>query len=130
AARFVPLIDVPADLADPIVFVVGAGTVLVHHDGDHDLADAIFLGTLDNRPCWAIAHEGDRDGAVPLMGLWGQVDETTFTIAGRAVQLVEWARTHRFCGRCGTPTEPAVGERAFRCPDCGLLAFPRLAPAI
>ena len=64
------------------------------------------------------------------MGLWGQVDDTTWTVAGRAVQLVEWERTHRFCGRCGTPTEPAPGERARRCPACGLLAFPRLAPAI
>ena len=64
------------------------------------------------------------------MGLWGQVDDTTWTVAGRAVQLVEWERTHRFCGRCATPTEPAAGERARRCPACGLLAFPRLAPAI
>ena len=23
----------------------------------------------------------------------------------RAVQLTEWGRTHKFCGRCGTPTE-------------------------
>lgn len=46
------------------------------------------------------------------------------------MQLVEWERTHRFCGRCATPTEPAMGERARRCPTCGLLAFPRLAPAI
>jgi len=64
------------------------------------------------------------------MGLWGRVDETVWTVAGRAVQLVEWERTHRFCGRCATPTEPATGERARRCPACGLLAFPRLAPAI
>src|SRR5438067_10445365 len=64
------------------------------------------------------------------MGLYGQVEEIMFTVAGRAVQLVEWERTHRFCGRCGTPTEAATGERARRCPDCGLLAFPRLAPAI
>ncbi|MBW8827347.1 MAG: NAD(+) diphosphatase [Acidobacteria bacterium] len=51
-------------------------------------------------------------------------------MAGRAVQLVEWTRTHRFCGRCGTPTDEAPGERARRCPSCGLQAFPRLAPAI
>jgi NAD+ diphosphatase len=51
-------------------------------------------------------------------------------VAGRAVQLVEWRRTHRFCGRCATPTEDAPGERALRCPACGLMAFPRLAPAV
>jgi NAD+ diphosphatase len=46
------------------------------------------------------------------------------------VQLVEWARTHRFCGRCGEPTQLADGERAMRCPACRLLAFPRLSPAM
>jgi NAD+ diphosphatase len=58
------------------------------------------------------------------------VDEETWTVAGRAVQLVEWDRTHRFCGRCGEATEVAPSERARRCPACSLLAFPRLAPAI
>ena len=37
-----------------------------------------------------------------------------------------------FCGRCATETEPAPppNDRAMQCPTCGLLAFPRLAPAI
>src|SRR3954464_7594186 len=83
------------------------------------------------RAVWVIALGGEPGaGAVPMMGLYGQVEETLFTVAGRAVQLIEWERTHRFCGRCGTPTELAPGERARRCPACGLLAFPRLAPAI
>jgi len=129
--RFVPLLHAPDDDGDPLVFVVGTGTVLVQEETEHDLSTAIFLGTLDERPCWAVAVDTEPGaGAVPLMGLWGQVDEITFTVAGRAVQLVEWERTHQFCGRCATPTEPAMGERARRCPVCGLLAFPRLAPAI
>ena len=71
------------------------------------------------------------DGAaVDLYGYHGRAGEAAWLAAGRAVQLVEWARTHRFCGRCGTPTEPAPGERAMRCPACGLSAFPRLAPAM
>jgi len=135
AARFVPSLELPNDGADVIVFAVGLGTVAVI-DVDaaghgHDLSAAICLGTLDGRPCFAVALDtDDHAGAMPLMGLWGQVDDTMWTLAGRAVQLVEWTRTHQFCGRCGTPTEPASGERARRCPACGLLAFPRLAPAI
>ena len=113
------------------MFVIGSTTVLVREDDADDLDRAIFLGTLDDRPCWAVSVDDEPGaGAVPLMGLWGQVDDITFTVAGRAVQLVEWERTHRFCGRCATPTEAAMGERARRCPSCGLLAFPRLAPAI
>ena len=130
--RFVPLLESPGPHDEPVVFVVGAGTVLVH-EGDghgHDLEAGIFLGVLDDRPCWAVGVDEEPGGGVPLMGLYGLVEETMFTVAGRAVQLVEWERTHRFCGRCGTPTEVAVGERARKCPTCGLLAFPRLAPAI
>jgi NAD+ diphosphatase len=137
AARFVPCVDPPPALTDAIIFTVGPGTVSVfdpastNGDGDHDLATAICLGTLDGRPCFAVAVDtDDHAGATPLMGLWGQVDDTLWTAAGAAVQLVEWERTHRFCGRCATPTELTAGERARRCPACGLLAFPRLAPAI
>ena len=98
-------------------------------------APGIFLGTLGGRHCWAIDVDGDgaADAAVEFVDLrmlWGSVDEPTWVVAGRAVQLVEWQRTHRFCGRCGVPTEDAPGERARRCPSCGLLAYPRLAPAV
>jgi NAD+ diphosphatase len=64
------------------------------------------------------------------MHLFGTVDEATWIAAGRAVQLVDWVRNHRYCGRCGTETVDAEGERARRCPRCSLLAFPRLAPAV
>ncbi len=93
-----------------------------------------FLGMLDDAPCWAVdvpAGEDPADGAaIDLYSYFGLAGETDWLIAGRAVQLVDWARTHRFCGRCGAETELAGGERAMRCPTCRLLAFPRLAPAI
>jgi NAD+ diphosphatase len=126
---FVPLLEPTDDhdTADRLVFVVGAGSIAIV-DEHASLGDGLFLGVLDGRACWAV--DAEPLGGVPLMGLWGQVDELVWTIAGRAVQLVEWNRTHRYCGRCGTGTELATGERAMRCPACGLLAFPRLAPAI
>jgi NAD+ diphosphatase len=65
-----------------------------------------------------------------LRDLYGRIDEHLWTLAGRAAQLVEWDRTHLHCGRCGTPTEHATGERARRCPVCGHAAFPRLSPAV
>ena len=67
---------------------------------------------------------------IGLRELYGILGEDAFLQAGRATQIVEWARTHQFCGRCKTPTEPVAGERCLRCPSCELLAYPRISPAI
>ncbi len=131
--RFLACATIPDGVGDDaLVVCVGAETVEVR-EGDATLAGAAghFVGLLDGRPVWACDEEPAEGAGVPLMGLWGAVDDVVWTVAGRAVQLVEWERTHRYCGRCATPTEPSVApERARRCPACGLLAFPRLAPAM
>ncbi len=51
-------------------------------------------------------------------------------IAGRAIQLVAFDRTNQFCGQCGSRTVDQEHERAKRCPECGLIVYPRLSPAI
>jgi len=51
-------------------------------------------------------------------------------VAARAAQVLEWDRTHRFCGVCGTPTERVAHERARRCPACSHVAYPRVTPAM
>jgi NAD+ diphosphatase len=93
-----------------------------------------FLGMLDEEACWGVdvPHGNDpSDGAaIDLYSYFGVASEVEWLVAGRAVQLVEWARTHQFCGRCGAHTVAQPEERAMRCPHCGLLAFPRLAPAM
>ncbi|HTR45707.1 MAG TPA: NAD(+) diphosphatase [Thermodesulfovibrionales bacterium] len=63
----------------------------------------------------------------PLLGL---LDEETFSVAGRAFQILYWDKTHRFCGRCGSPTEQKSDERARECPQCGLVVYPEVSPAI
>lgn len=94
-----------------------------------------YLGTLDGQPCYA-AEAVDR--AEPpegmdfqgLRSLMGVLDEDFFWLAGRAVQIVDWDRTHQFCGRCGSPTADHERERVKVCPQCGHSSYPRLAPAI
>ena len=81
---------------------------------------AVDLGA-DYTPSDGFQLHGLRDLASPLGDL-------LFAIGGRAVQIINWARTHRYCGRCGTVTQSAPTERAQVCPACGLKAFPRLSP--
>jgi NAD+ diphosphatase len=94
-----------------------------------------YLGCLDNRHCYAVelAEETTPPTGMSFESLrqvYGCLDEDLFWIATRAVQVVDWDRTHQFCGQCGTPTKTSSVERAKECPICGLLHFPRLSPAI
>ncbi len=99
------------------------------------LSSEHYLGHLDDRPCYAVEVS---EGTIPPAGMtfeglrqvYGRLDEDLFWIAARAVQIVDWDRTHQFCGRCGTQLRTKITERAKECPKCGLLHFPRLAPAI
>jgi NAD+ diphosphatase len=136
-APFVPLLlppDTPA-VSGTRWFWVHGDDVAVSEQAPDDGWDRHFLGMLGTEACWAVdvadGAPGPADApSLDLRRLWGTVPEIEWTVAGRAVQLVAWARTHRFCGRCATPTVPEPGDRAQRCPGCGLLAYPRLAPAV
>ncbi len=46
-----------------------------------------------------------------------------------AWHLYCWYRDNRFCGRCGVPTVHDGKERMMRCPVCGNMIFPKIAPA-
>jgi NAD+ diphosphatase len=65
-----------------------------------------------------------------LRSLFLQVPDPLLALAGRASQVVEWDRSHRCCGRCGTPTLDKPDERAKQCPACGYVVYPRVSPAM
>lgn len=95
----------------------------------------IYLGALDGVDCLAgeIAEGYELPETMSLVGLrqlFGAVKEELFLVAGRAFQLVEFERNHRYCGKCGGRTADKPKERAKICPTCGLAVFPRMSPAI
>lgn len=47
-----------------------------------------------------------------------------------AWHLFDWYRSNRFCGRCGAKTVHDGKERMMRCPDCGNMIFPKIAPSV
>lgn len=98
-----------------------------------------YMGFLkgESEPIHCYCNEIDKDIEPPegyrfesLRPLYSQLDETTFRLAGRAIQIVDWDRSHQFCGRCGNITVDHGSERSKVCPRCGMVNFPRLAPAI
>ena len=140
---FTPLIR-PQVHADPLNFVFQGSALLLREE---DLSfpalahiegiggDMHPVGLLGERYCqttWCA-----RDTPAPrgfawrnMRSLFGEYDESLLGVAARAVQIAEWARTHRFCGACAVPTGLLEGERCFKCPACGMMAYPRISPAM
>lgn len=94
----------------------------------------LYLGTLYGQPC----HAAEVAIIVPppglkfesLRALWQRLDEGLLGVASYAAQLIEWDRSHQFCGCCGGPTERRADERARDCAVCGAKAYPQLSPVV
>ncbi len=149
ADSFVPLVAAPRSLNEPAYWFVFHGTQLLvsQQDGTarvpfvQSLAEigmhpvrTQYLGELSGRHCFSAEVLEDRapEGFawLGLRALFGLLGDDVFAIAGRAVQIMDWDRTHQFCGRCGAPTEAKPEERGRHCASCGLTHYPRIAPAV
>lgn len=94
-----------------------------------------YLGTFNGHPCYS--GELPSEIQVPmgmafkdLRSLYDIIEEDLYLLAGRASQIVNWDRTHQFCGQCGAPTITKDDEIAKLCPECGFTSFTRLSPAV
>ena len=100
------------------------------------LIDAIdmrhYLGRFGGHDAWAFRAIDVPIGwrRVPLRVAMTGMSSAQFGLAARASQLIEWDRSHKFCGICGTLTEHLANERARRCPSCGHLSYPRISPVM
>ncbi len=97
--------------------------------------DAIIVGCWNERLVVAVAVAPDLAAPVGmrwagLRSLFGVMADDVVAIAGRARQLIDWDRSHKFCGVCATPTHRELNERARRCPACKYAAYPRISPAM
>ena len=142
---FTPLSQ-PRDAFDALTFAFRGNEILLR-EGDLALPDAhavealgldaarlLPVGLYAGRYCqaaWLPAATPPLEGHAfrGLRSLFGRVDDATLAVAGRAFQVADWARTHRFCGICGAPMSLAPGERAMKC-ACGHVAYPRISPAM
>jgi NAD+ diphosphatase len=146
---FVPGAKAPAIVsAKPYWFLVADAGLVVRNDPSGvalptrpDLAalgldpgQALYVGSLNGEDCFAL-HVDPPPSLEPyavqnLRALFVSLGDELFVAAGRGVQLVTFALTHRYCGRCGQPTQRHASEHSVRCETCNLSSYPRVAPAI
>ncbi len=147
AAMFEPLVSLPEN--SPAVegrwFLVDERQQILLLDGQipvgseppvgNGTSTQHLLGVDDGTPIWAVRASSGFDDPedaewVNLRALFGRIPEPEWALAGRASQVLMWDRDHQFCGRCGSKNQPHPSDRALVCPDCKLMSFPRISPAV
>lgn len=93
------------------------------------------IGYFDHYPCYTVEVTSlitSPPGMIfqNLRVLLPILSEKLFTLAGRALQIIHWDKNHRFCGRCGAIMQSNLKTRSKHCVDCGLINYPRIAPAM
>lgn len=131
---------------DALLFCFRSDSVVLLPDGSLPrLADATFLlpgqdrhfvGRYQGEACVAVTIPDE----VLLPEEWSVVDlrrfglqcsdDAMFAMASRAIQILRWAQTHRFCSACGGPTQDHDQDFASVCNACGQTQYPRIAPCI
>lgn len=95
----------------------------------------LTLGQWHGRDCevWDLIPEAADAGGFNRVGLRDVLvlaGEEVFSLVCRAVQLLDWQDTHRFCGSCGKPNQATIKEHAMICHGCNISNYPRISPCI
>ncbi|HEY4370564.1 MAG TPA: NAD(+) diphosphatase [Burkholderiales bacterium] len=110
----VPRADLPEDLPVPIT-------------------DLRFVGTLEGTACWTGRSDAEAPAGYAFEGLramFNSLPDDMLAVGGRAIQVLEFDRTHKYCGVCANLTAIHEGGRSRKCPNCGETAYARVAPAM
>ncbi|MCH8113563.1 MAG: NAD(+) diphosphatase [Proteobacteria bacterium] len=121
---WLPRGDVADDLQN------GAQTVLLGLDQAHGPRFAVDVSARspeDADPPFAAAGAFHEARALAM-----RVSRADAAILAQARSMIDWHARHRFCAKCGQPTQAAEGGYVRRCSDeaCGAQHFPRTDPVV
>ncbi len=123
-------------------YIFSQERLLVNHESqklpDHNPfanKDGLYMGSHEKKHLYVAKVNADVEapegwGWSELGSLFGKMRDEHFAIAGRALQLLDWDLTNKYCGRCAAETVHRFHERCRECPKCGYLAYPKLTPAV
>jgi NAD+ diphosphatase len=98
-----------------------------------DPAGTAYLGVVGDEPDGQDASPVDDpevDGWLTLRQAGEALGPRDAGVFTTALALANWHGAHRFCPRCGAPTEPVEGGWVRRCERDGSEHYPRTDPAV
>lgn len=128
--RMTPLADleVPEGPAPVLLGVGPAGPIFAVDEDPHPEE------TRRPRQIGAGGRRGESEsspaGWVGLREAAGSLSQGEGGLVAYAAALLNWHRSHRFCGVCGALTEVGEGGDARSCPRCGTNHHPRTDPVV
>ncbi|SHI17597.1 NAD+ diphosphatase [Sporobacter termitidis DSM 10068] len=95
--------------------------------------DPVYLFSVDGTSFFLAAREAPETGRFRYQSafVFRELEPGWLAFAGAtAAHLALWYDTHRYCGRCTTPTIHKKNERAVVCPHCGNTEYPKISPVV
>lgn len=98
------------------------------------ILELYYLGDYNGQPCYCGRAESDCDIKyfewVSVRSFFLAASTEIWSAAGYARMIHDWNTNTVYCGRCGEQNNCKEDERAKICPECGLITYPRISPAI
>ena len=99
---------------------------------------AIYLFSVDDKRYFLLNNYGNgtrKSGFAyytirEIRDRFSGEDDVNIYVAFTAYHLWKWYSDNKFCGKCGSALNHSEKERAMVCPDCGIVIYPRINPAV
>ena len=100
---------------------------LITDISDLNINFSLYIGKYKSKDCF-VANADFKKG-FDLRKVY-EFNKDLYLMSAKAVLVNDWYISHQFCGRCGTKTEVDEKDMMLKCPECGQVHYPRIAPAI
>lgn len=100
---------------------------LITDISDFDINFSFFIGKYKNKDCFVV--NSNFDNGYDLREVY-EFDKDIYLMGAKAVLVNDWYMSHQFCGRCSAKTQLDEKDMMLKCPKCGQVHYPRIAPAI
>ena len=88
----------------------------------------LYIGKFKQKDAFVVNVKED-DAFFNLKEVY-DIDHDIYLMAAKAVLVRDWYISHQFCGRCSAKTILDEKDMMLKCPECGQVHYPRIAPAI